>query len=411
MTSATLPIDARLALRTDTLPPRLRPNATRGVLDVTEWFGDTSGGIRTYLLEKARYVAARPSLRHVMLVPGARDGVEDGEGVRTYRLAGPPIPRQRPYRFMLATRSISRIVQHERPNLIEIGSPFIVPWIVRHATRMLDVPLVCFHHTNLPQMFAPRAGSWRPAQRLVYHSAWRYMRRLDTLFPVTIVASHSAARDLAREGIDRIARVPLGVDLDTFTPRRQAARDETRARHGLPDAPLVGFVGRFAREKDLDVVLDAWPAVERATGAKLVLAGAGPMAARLQAHPYAEHVHFLPFLHDRGALADLLAALDVYVAPGAIETFGLSALEALASGTPVLSADAGGVADHVRASGAGRLFIPHHAASLTEEAIALLRSDLGALGRAGRTFAESEHDWNTVFDRLFAVYDEVLRGG
>ena len=355
-------------------------------------------------------MSARPSLRHVILVPGARDGVEDGEGVRTYRLAGPPIPRQRPYRFMLATRSISRIVQHERPDLIEIGSPFIVPWIVRHATRMLDVPLVCFHHTNLPQMFAPRAGRWRLAQRFVYRSASRYMRRLDALFPVTIVASDAAARDLAREGIDRIAHVPLGVDLETFTPRRRATGAETRARHGLPGAPLVGFVGRFAREKELDVVLDAWSAVERATDARLVLVGAGPLEPRLRAHPYASRVHFLPFQHDRRALADLLAALDVYIAPGAIETFGLSALEALASGTPVLSADAGGVADHVRASGAGRLFVPHCSASLAEEAIALLRADLMALGAAGRRFAEAEHDWTTVFDRLFAVYDEVLRG-
>jgi hypothetical protein len=67
--------------------PPLRPGATFAVLDVTKYYGDTTGGVRTYLNEKSAYIAARPSLRHVLVVPGAVDGVEDGPGTRTYRLA------------------------------------------------------------------------------------------------------------------------------------------------------------------------------------------------------------------------------------------------------------------------------------------------------------------------------------
>ncbi|MBL0937389.1 MAG: glycosyltransferase [Gemmatimonadaceae bacterium] len=392
------------------MPDRLRPAATMGVLDVTEWFGDTSGGIKTYLLEKARFVAARPWLRHVMVVPGDRDSVRDSDGTRMYRLHGPPIPRQRPYRFMLATRSITRIVQHERPDLIEIGSPFIVPWIVRHATRALDVPLVCFHHTNLPHYFAPERSRWPALNRIVHRSAWQYMRRLDRLFPVTIVSTDAAAADLAREGIDRVARVPLGVDLETFTPDRRAHVQLTRALHGLPDAPLVGYAGRFAREKEIHVALDAWAEVERTTGARLVLAGAGPMRERFLAHPYGHRVIMLPYQRSRDGLADLLSALDVYLAPGPIETFGLSALEAMSCGTPVLSCDQGGVPEHVRKSGGGRLYVTGNAGSLAEEAIQLLRDDLIATGRRARQFAEAHHAWDVVFERLFSVYESVVNG-
>lgn len=392
------------------LPDRLRPAASLGVLDVTEWFGDTSGGIKTYLLEKARYVARRPWLRHVLLVPGDRDSIRDDEGTRMYRLHGPRIPRQRPYRFMLATRSITRIVQHEQPHLIEIGSPFIVPWIVRYATRMLDVPMVCFHHTNLPHYFAPERSRFPAVNRLVHAGAWRYMRRLDRLFPVTIVSTDAAAADLAREGIDRVARVPLGVDLETFTPDRRSHAALTRALHGLPDAPLVGYAGRFAREKELHVALDAWAEVERRTGARLVLAGAGPMREKLRAHPFGHRVIMLPYQHSRDGLADLLASLDVYLAPGPIETFGLSALEAMSCGTPVLSCDQGGVPEHVQRSGGGRLYATGSAASLAEEAEALLKSDVIGLGRLARQHAERHHAWEVVFDRLFAVYRDVLAG-
>ena len=397
----------RVDIGSDVLPPMLRPQADLGVMDITEWFGDTSGGIRTYLLQKAQYVATRPWLRHVLTVPGAHDAITEENGVRLYRLQGPPIPRQKPYRFMLATRSVAKIVRHEQPDVIEIGSPFIVPWIVRHATRHLDVPLICFYHSNLPRMFAPRVGRNGTARRLVYRASWQYMRRLDRLFPLTVVTSDFSANDLAREGITRIAKVPLGVDLERFSPSRKAYSSETRARFGLPDGPLAGFVGRFASEKELDVLLDAWGTVERRTGARLALVGAGPLEGMLRAHPYGSRVAFVPFQSDRDALADLLAAFDVYVSPGSIETFGLSSLEALSSGTPVLSADQGGVPEQVIASGAGRTFVAGVAASLAEEAVALLADDLVDLGRRGRHFAEAEHSWDTVFERLFAVYRDV----
>ena len=393
----------------DPLPPPLRASSTMSVLDITEWFGDTSGGIRTYLLEKAQYVAARPWLRQILTVPGARDAITEQDGVRMYRLQGPPIPRQKPYRFMLATRSVAKIVRHERPDVIEIGSPFIVPWIVRHATRDLDVPLVCFYHTNLPRMFAPNARYHSVARRAVYRASWQYMRRLDRMFPLTVVTSDFSANDLAQEGITRIAKVPLGVDLERFTPSRKAHADATRRRFGLPDGPLAGFVGRFAREKELDVVLDAWAVVERRTGARLALVGTGPLEAALRAHPYGSRVTFVPFQPDREALADLLASFDVYIAPGRIETFGLSSLEALASGTPVLSADEGGVSEQVARSGAGRMFTSGEAESLAAEAALLFSDDLALMGRYGRAYAEREHAWDTVFDRLFDVYREVLR--
>lgn len=399
--------DALRSLGEVSLPPRLRADAATSVLDITEWFGETSGGIRTYLLEKARYVDTRPWLRQTIVVPGSRDRVVDGDGVRLYRLRGPHIPGQRPYRFMLATRSVSRVVRHERPDLIEVGSPFIIPWITKTTARALDVPMVCFAHTDVPRQFAPNAerdGTIRRA--LARASAW-YLRRLDRLFPLTIVASDYAATELARIGIDRVAKVPLGVDLERFSPERRERAGDTRRRFRLPDGPLAAFVGRFAREKELGVVLDAWRDIERRCGARLALVGAGPMESMLKAHPYGHRVTFIPFLRDRDALADLLAALDLYIAAGPLETFGLSAIEAMASGTPVLTVRHGAVLEHVR-TGGGSSYERGSAGSLADEAVQLFARDLTALGEQARSHAEGAHAWDTVFDRLFAVYRDVL---
>jgi alpha-1,6-mannosyltransferase len=190
--------------------------------------------------------------------------------------------------------------------------------------------------------------------------------------------------------------------------RRETAA-ETRRRHGLPDGPLAMYVGRLAVEKEVELLLRAWPAVERRTGARLVLVGDGPARRRLQRRPGSERFHWLPFQRDRDRLADLFAAVDLGVAPCSIETFGLSALEALASGTPLLSADRGGVAETVGRSGAGAVFRSGDPVALADQAERLLRGDLAELGAAGRRYAEAHHGWDAVLDRIFDVYRGILR--
>lgn len=401
---------SRLDLAATPLPPRLRPAARLAVQDITEFFGDTTGGIRTYLRQKAAYVEAHPEYRHILVLPGSRDAITESDGVRVYRLRGPRVPRQAPYRFMLATRSNRRITVHERPDVIEVGSPGLVPWIVRLAARGLNIPVVAFYHSNFPRVLSPwpeRAPRWR---RTMHDLAWRYARRIDRHFAHTIVCSRFVGDDLRRAGIDRVTQIPLGVDLERYHPGRRAAREEVRARYGLPDGPLAGFVGRFAPEKELDVALAAWPEVYRRTGAMLVLVGDGPQRQVLERLAgEATWVRFLPYEKDRDRLADLLAALDVFVAPSSNETFGLAPLEAMACGTPVLTADRGGISEQVAASGAGAQFASGSAAAMADAAVQLFASDLAALGALGRAHAERNHDWTSVFDRIFALYERVER--
>jgi alpha-1,6-mannosyltransferase len=391
-----------------TFPAPLRGGAALTVLDITKYFGDATGGIRTYLLAKARYVQARPALRQILVVPGADDALGEEGGVRCYRLRGPRIPFDQSYRFLLATRTTRRIVEHERPDLIEVGSPWLVPWVTRGANRHLRAPLVWFYHTHFPAIIAP--GSVQPslARRAAGAAAWSYVRTLAAGYRAVLVASESVARQLESEGVERVHRVALGVDLERFTPERRGRATETRRRFGLPDAPLALFLGRLAEEKQVETVLAAWGEVERRTDAWLVLVGAGPREARLRAMAESHQVRWVPYQRDRDQVADLLAAADLYIAPGPAETFGLSALEAMAAGVPVLSVDAGGVADRVRASGAGALYAPGDAGACATAATELLRGDLGGLGLTARAYAERHHSWETAFDGIFDVYRGLL---
>ncbi|HXE56508.1 MAG TPA: glycosyltransferase [Gemmatimonadales bacterium] len=400
--------DRPLDLSRAELPPVQRPRARLAVLDVTEFFGETSGGVKTYLLEKERYVAARSALRQVLVVPGARDALVERDGVRWYHLHGPRIPTQRPYRFMLATRTTRKIIRHERPDVVEVGSHFMVPWIVHGAARPLGVPLVWFYHSNLPRVVCHLPEHAGRLRRQGAELAWGYVRRLSRLFLATLVTSDFSRRDLERAGVENVVHVPLGVDLDRFHPRRRARAAETRRALGLPEGPLALYLGRMAREKHLGPLLAAWPEVERRTGAHLVLVGDGPSRRYYQRRVRARRVIWRPYETDRERLADLHAAVDLYISPCPIETFGLAALEAFASGTPVLTPDQGGVAERVRASGAGGLYPVGAVAELAETAIRLLQGDPAALGARGRSFAERHHSWDLVFDRIFDTYARLL---
>ncbi|HEU5039802.1 MAG TPA: glycosyltransferase, partial [Gemmatimonadales bacterium] len=194
-------MDTALDISRTDLPARLRPGAALGILDITEFFGDTTGGVRTYLLEKARYVQRRSHLRQTIVVPGARDEILEASGVRCYRLHGPAIPFQKPYRFMLATRSTSRIVAHERPSLIEVGSAWCAPWLVHLATRNHAVPAVWFYHSNFPRILAPHPGSAGHARLAASALAWRYVRRLGGLVQATIAPCLVVLRELESAGV------------------------------------------------------------------------------------------------------------------------------------------------------------------------------------------------------------------
>jgi len=392
--------------RSTPLPGRLRPEATLTVLDATKYFGDRTGGIRTYLLEKARYVTAHPELRQVMVVPGARDGLAETDGVRCYRLRNPRIPAHEPYRFLLNTAFIERVLEREQPDLIEVGSPLLVPWVLHRANRRHRIPMVWFFHSNLPRVLrhiGPQVGRGAMAA-----AARAYARRVGALCMAAVATSDTAARDLEAYGVGPVIRVPLGVDLDLFSPLRKGRAVEVRRQAGFPDGLLAVYAGRMAVEKQLHVLLDAWVHVERRTGARLVMLGDGDQRSDLRRHPYASRVVWQPFHHDRVAVADVLAAADFFVTPSATETFGLAALEALATGIPVLSADTGAVAELVEASQAGRTFETGSPDDLANQAVTLVNQDLAALGRRGRLHAERHHAWSAVFDRLFAAYRDLL---
>jgi alpha-1,6-mannosyltransferase len=301
----------------------------RRIVRLANFVMPRSGGLRTALQSLgAGYLAAGHD--PVLVVPGERAGDDQTGYGRVITLPGHPVPGTGGYRVLLGRRRLVRLLDDLRPDRLEVSDRFTLRWTGRWA-RQRGIPAVMVSHESLTGLLTVAGLPPSAARRLTDRFNARTARDYDRV----VCTTGWAAAEFRRIGVANIAEVPLGVDLDVFHP--DAFDPAVRDRYARPDQLLLVHCGRLSTEKRPERSLAALAALHAAgVDAVLVVAGDGPMRAGLMERAAGLPVRFTRFLVDRADVAALLAAADVALAPGPIETFGLAALEALACGTPVV---------------------------------------------------------------------------
>ncbi|HUJ51959.1 MAG TPA: glycosyltransferase [Steroidobacteraceae bacterium] len=361
------------------------------LVDATLFYSPTSGGVKRYLSAKHAWLAAHTSWEHTIVVPGPEATFQRG-GVCT--LAGHPVPGTFNYRLPLNPRRWTRVLDALEPTLIEAGDAFHPAWCGWRVARRRGIPLVGFYHSNLPQLAGRRRCGWwtEPLIR-------RYLRLLYERCDLVFAPSRLMCGYLRELGVPHAVHQPLGVDAEVFNPARRSSA-LLRERLGLPAATrLLVYAGRFAREKNLPVLLQAFARL----GAPyhLLLIG-GDRSARPAAN-----VTMLPYRRDSLELAQWLASADALVHAGTKETFGLVILEAMACGRPVVAARAGAFPEFIDES-VGVLAEPDCGASMAEAIAALYERDLDAVGAAARERVLRQFTWNRAFHAQLATYGSLI---
>jgi alpha-1,6-mannosyltransferase len=293
-----------------------------------------SGGVRTALAHLAREYRTR-DIDPVLVIPGPTDARHDGPDGTVITLASPRLPGTS-YHVLLDRARVRRALRGLRPDAVEVHDRFTlawaVPWLRRHGVpallmvhERLRTPLRAFAH--LPDLAADRTEA-------------AANRRLVDEVGTVVVASRSVARTFP-DGGARV--VPLGVDRTTFPPRSMRGED-ARLR-------LV-LVGRLSPEKAPLLAVDtATMLAGRGHDVHLDVVGTGPLARRVARRaPWGRttlHGH-LP----QDEVARIVRDADVLLAPCPTEAFGLAALEALASGVPVVAHRDGAVPELLGLDGA-----------------------------------------------------------
>jgi len=380
------------------------------IVDFNNHFSFQGGGVRTYHLRKLAHLAEREDVSYSLLVPSDRDEIEHRGLARIVHLRAPRVPGNSAYRLVLNPFKLRAVLRRLRPHVVEVGGPYVDPFLIRLATRDLDTVVSGFWHTHYPSAYFEYYGNRVSTRvgRLLERAGWALARGTYDRYDATFAAADCVISDLRDQGIERVIQCPLGTDLDLFHPLR---RDhELRRSIGAEGRPLLFFPHRLLAEKGVLELVEAVPAIAEQTGAVFVFAGVGPeyelVAELVRARG---DCHYLGYLQSAQELARWYATSDLVFGLSAWETFGLSVVEAMASGTPVVGADRGATRDWIVRSGCGVTVRHGDTGALIAATVSILgRDNLEEIGRRGREFALRNFSWERTFERQLVHYRALV---
>lgn len=329
----------------------------------------------------------------VVIAPAPAAPAAERPHYRVERVPSRPWPRNPAIRLGLPSPMVADALRRARPDAVYLSSPYLMGGRAVGAARDMGLPTVSLYFTD-PAMIVGRGAS-----AIALDRAWAQLRSVHGASDRNLAPTATAARDLEAHGVAPVTVWDQGVDTAAHDPRHRSPR----LRRALADADelLVGYVGRLAEEKEIDLL-------ERAAelpGVRLVLVGDGPDRARLRA--LLPRARFLGARRGR-PLARLFATLDVFVHTGSFETFGLTVREAQASGVAVVVPDCGGAADLVDHGATGLTFTAGDPGALAAR-IAALRDDRAATARLGAAAraATAATTWDAATDELLGHLREA----
>src|SRR5262245_4460082 len=309
---------------------------------------------------------------------------------------GLPLPGYRGLRFGLpAGHKLRRCWTERRPDVVYVATEGPLGWSAGSVARRLALPVLSGFHTNF-HSYLKHYHAGRLHSLMLRYLCWFHRRTLGTLVP-----SVDLRERLRAMGLKNVDVVDRGVDNELFNPRRRSAA--LRRTWGASRDDVVAlYVGRLAREKNVDLGVKAYYSIRRfEPSAKFVVVGDGPMRAPLQSK-YPDIIFC--GVHTGEQLAKRYASADIFLFPSETETFGNVTLEAMASGLGVVAYDYAAARMHIRNGRTGMLAPYGNAQAFVDAAVRLVRTRrlLAEIRRHARTHAESV-DWPRVVERFAAL--------
>lgn len=382
------------------------------IVDVCAFYAPKGGGVRTYIDRK---LVEGPRAGHeiVVIAPGPRSHVEQrGPGARIIWLESPKFPLDGNYHYFADAKALHALLDHERPDVVEVSSPWRSPSMVADWKGRAVRSLVM--HADPMAAYAYRwfeAIADRPAIDRRFDRFWQHLRRLDASFDSVLSASHSLSSRLQGAGLRNVVTIPMGVEPGVFSPRLRdmGLRSRLLGLCGLDaNATLLIGVGRHGPEKRWPMVVEAVMAAQIEAPVGLILLGDGRERAKIVrkigGNP---HIKLLAPVGDRRELAVIMASADALIHGCEAETFCMVAAEAAASGLPLIVPGDGGAADQAVATSGWR-FPSGSAAGAAEIILEFVRSNHTGNVSAGNRRHLSSRTIADHFGELFAHY-EALR--
>ncbi len=371
------------------------------IAQVCPYFHPHVGGVESHVLELSRELQRRG--HEVAVVTSNSNGAAPRE-----EYLGIPVVRVKPLVTWFASPvapGITRALGVLPHDVVHAHSPPpLSSYYASRATRRSGKPIVVTYHCDLE---LPRAVG------ILATALYRRTLEATTLARAArvIVTSRTYAATSRTAWRQNPQVIPMAVDARWFNPKVEPG--DVRTRYGLGPGPMVLFVGRLVRHKGIENFLEAARLVPEA---QWVVVGDGPWRRRLGDYAQAVGASNVRFLGrvPQGDLPRIYATSELLVLPSVsrLEAFGTVALEAMASGRPVVLSDIPGVREVITHDTEGLLFEPLNAEDLGRKVRALLEDEEKRrhMGAEGRHKVEEIYSMERVAAQVEQVYRDVLEG-
>ncbi|MFD7024934.1 glycosyltransferase [Promicromonospora sukumoe] len=381
------------------------PGTPRTILIGADTYPPAVNGAARFAGSLATGLARRGYDVHVVAPsPTGRPVREVRDGVVLHGLRSSRYPTHHNLQISLpweTRRAITEILQEVRPDVVHTNGSFIVGRALVDAAHRTNLPIVATNHLmpeNLVGYLLVPGSMHRTVGRWLWQDIGRVYAKADV-----VTAPTPRAVDLLAQhaGLSHAVPVSNGIDTDRWT---------TTVRDGRTE-PTVLFVGRLDQEKRVDEIIRAFALLPEGLPGRLEIVGTGTKAddwAALAAEcGVAGRVHFRGYVPD-DELLTAYADADVFCMPGVAELQSLVTLEAMASGLPVVAADAMALPHLVRPGVNGWLYTPGDVRELANRLGDLL-ADAGLrhrMGAAGRELVAA-HAVDGTLDAFAEIYEKV----
>lgn len=366
------------------------------LLDLTPFFHSKSGGIRRYLLEKAKHLSNTSELEHILLVPGKNKKTSYIAKTRVYEIPSLPIPRSGGYRFFLRTKDLLDVITLENPDIVELGGWYHSPDRFRLNSKQI---VTVFYHSD-PVIITKLSSLFTISEKFLI----RYLRRNLSQADLVLVPSRIKEKFLVDLGITSVERVPLGVDPQTFNPTRRDP--ELLRKLGIDEEKIrIIYVGRLSKEKNIELLLKIYNLLDKRRF-HLTVVGDGPKRELvLRAKQEGNSLTYLGYVDDRDLLARIYGSSHILLSTSIGETFGLSFIEAQACGCILVSLDMG-----LETQPFKEFLVKDLCVESFLEAIELASRSISEEFRQKiSTQILSSFSWERTFERLLNVYKNLVK--
>lgn len=359
-----------------------------------------------------------------LFVPGEANTIEESNGVHVHRLRGYSFPLYPGYRLTaMSVRRLRHVLDREGIDIYHVHDPFSLGAAGVYQARRRQKPIVGTYNThfveyirhfgpgNLRKRFGPLLGDG--VSRVAKRGVWRFLRTFYRRCHVVTVPTRQIAGILRRRGFLRLTVIPNGIALskrETDGLSMAAVREVVTSPVREDSDPTVFlYLGRISLEKKVDVLLTAFRLLDD-DKALLVVAGSGPQLLeyrRMASSLGLTNVRFTGTVPDK-LVKPLYLASDVFASASDTETFGLTFLEAMSCGLPLVGASEGGPVELIEDGGNGLLFEANDPEDLCDKMRMLSRDPL-LRRKMGQRSSEkvNRYDIKRVAKDFINIYEKL----